>query len=77
MFPLYLEAPDRHFAVLKHLGVPIWRWDSIVASPCPTAADYRLHLLHMPCHQALDDASVEWMIAAVTRVLGREAGRHD
>jgi len=71
MFPLYIERPESHFAPLKRLGVPIWRWDSIAASACPVATDYRLHLLHLPCHQRLTDREMDWLIAAVSRVLSR------
>lgn len=75
MFPLYIDRPDTHFYRLKYLGVPIWRWDSIVASNCATANDYRLHLLHLPCHQSLDDREVDWMIAALREVgAGKTAG---
>lgn len=68
MFPLYMDQPERHFYQLKHLGVPVWRWDSIAVSDCPTANDYRMHLLHLPCHQSLDEKQMDWMIAAVRKV---------
>jgi perosamine synthetase len=68
MFPLVLERPSPHFAILKKLGVPSYRWDSIVASNCTTALDYRLRLLHLPCHQSLNDRELDWMIAAVQKV---------
>lgn len=68
MFPLYLEMPDPHFYYLMRLGVPVWRWDSIAASSCSTANDYRLHLLHLPCHQSLSDDELDWMIAAIRKV---------
>jgi hypothetical protein len=71
MFPLYIDRPESHFAPLKRLGVPIWRWDSIAASACPVATDYRLHLLHLPCHQRLTDREMDWLIAAVSRVLSQ------
>ncbi len=69
MFPLYLDRPDPHFYWLKHLSVPVWRWDSIAASACTTATDYRLHLLHLPCHQSLTPAELQWMIAATKKVM--------
>jgi hypothetical protein len=72
MFPLLIDSPETDFYRLKHLGLPIWRWDSIVASDCPTASHYRLHLLHLPCHQSLADNQMAWMIAAVQK-LGEEA----
>lgn len=74
MFPLYIDQPETQFYHLKQLGVPVWRWDSIAASACPTANDYRLHLLHLPCHQSLSEAELDWMIAAILKVgAGRTA----
>lgn len=73
MFPLLIDRPDTHFHWLKRLGVPIWRWDSIVASDCPTANRYRLHLLHLPCHQSIDDEAMDWMIDTIRRVLARRS----
>lgn len=72
MFPLYIEKPESRFHWLKRLGMPIWRWDSIAASDCPTANDYRFHLLHLPCHQSLDERQLEWMIAVIRKVGGGE-----
>ena len=72
MFPLYVEHPDPHFYLLKHLGVPIWRWDEMAVSavsPCSVAADYRLHLIHLPCHQNLHHDELAWMMAAVAAVM--------
>lgn len=69
MFPLYIEHPLPHFYWLKQLGVPVWRWDEMAVSACPVAQDYRLHLLHLPCHQALSDDEMAWMLAALGKVL--------
>lgn len=69
MFPLYIDHPMPHFYWLKHLGVPVWRWDEIAVSACQVAADYRLHLLHLPCHQSLSDDEMDWMVAALDKVL--------
>jgi dTDP-4-amino-4,6-dideoxygalactose transaminase len=68
MFPLRIDTPATQFYALKHCGLPIYRWDSLVASNCPTAHDYRLHLLHLPCHQSLSAAELDWMIATVQKV---------
>lgn len=73
MFPLLIDRPQSDFAVLKGLGVPIWRWDEMAASSCAVASRYRLHLLHLPCHQELADADVDWMSAAVAAVCGAPA----
>ncbi|MBK8121805.1 MAG: hypothetical protein IPK39_23715 [Sulfuritalea sp.] len=69
MFPLHIEQSNPYFCWLKRLGMPIWRWDSIAASTCSTALDYRLHLLHLPCHQSLSETELDWMIAAVTKTM--------
>jgi dTDP-4-amino-4,6-dideoxygalactose transaminase len=58
-----------HFYWLKQLAVPVWRWDEMAVSPCPVARDYRLHLLHLPCHQSLSDDEMDWMLAALGKVL--------
>ena len=71
MFPLYIEYPDMHFYALKRLGVPVWRWDDMAVSSCAVATDYRLHLLHLPCHQELSEAQMAWMVASVIAVMTR------
>lgn len=68
MFPLLIDHPVPYFYWLKRLGVPIYRWDSQVISNCPVASHYRLHLLHLPCHQSLTDDEMDWMIAAVQKL---------
>lgn len=69
MFPLYIDKPDRHFYDLKYRGVPIWRWDEMAVSDCPIANDYRLRLIHLPCHQALSENQMAWMIEVVSSVM--------
>lgn len=69
MFPLYIDEPEAHFFALKQLGMPIWRWDDMAVSDCPVASDYRLHLLHLPCHQELSAAQMTWMTTALQNVM--------
>ena len=69
MFPLYIEHPTPHFFILKQLGLPIWRWDEMAVSNCAVAMDYRLHLLHLPCHQSLAQPEMRWMTQTLTRVM--------
>jgi dTDP-4-amino-4,6-dideoxygalactose transaminase len=69
MFPLRIDHPQPHFFMLKKLGVPIWRWDDMAASDCAISQRYREHLLHLPCHQALSDAELQWMLQAVSKVM--------
>ena len=69
MFALQIEYPEQHFHQLKHLGLPIWRWDEMAVSDCAVSTRYRLHLLHLPCHQSLTQGQMQWMTAAATKVL--------
>jgi len=73
MFPLHIEHPTPHFYWLKHLGVPIWRWDEMAISDCPVAQDYRLHLLHLPCHQSLTEKQMNWLTIALQKTLHHPA----
>ena len=69
VFPLWISHPQPHFYILKHLGVPVGRWDDMAISSCRTAASYRLQLLHLPCHQELSARQMTWMTAAVRRAM--------
>lgn len=69
MFPLYIDQPMPHFYWLKQLAVPVWRWDEMAISDCPVAQAYRLHLLHLPCHQSLSENEMNWLVAALSKVL--------
>lgn len=69
MFPLYLERQLPDFHRLKLLGFPIWRWDSMGVSECAAAMDYRLHLLHLPCHQDIGEREMDWMLTTLKQVL--------
>ena len=68
MFPLLIDEPAARFHWLKKLGVPMYRWDQLAVSGCPIAEQYRLGLIHLPCHQSLNEQEMDWMIAAVTAV---------
>lgn len=69
MFPLYIDRPTPHFYWLKHMTFPVWRWDEMAASDCEIAQDYRLHLLHLPCHHLLGDEQFDWMATVLRTVM--------
>lgn len=71
MFPLYIDHPEPHFYTLKKLGIPIWRWDDMAASNYPVAANFRLKVLHLPCHQELSAKQMTWMTATIRTVMGQ------
>lgn len=69
MFPLLVQDPPRRFYPLKQLGVPIWRWDDMAVSSCAVSQRYRQGVFHLPCHQALGDGEMRWMISALQQVM--------
>lgn len=69
MFPLLIKQPDPHFFILKHAGMPIWRWDDMAVADCDVARRYRLQLLQLPCHQSLTQEQLRSMIASAAKVL--------
>lgn len=69
MFPMLITRPDPDFFLLKQAGMPIWRWDDMAVSDCSVAGSYRTRLLHLPCHQGLSDAQMDWMLALAHKVL--------
>jgi perosamine synthetase len=69
VFPYLIDDPARHFAPLKRLGVPIWRWEDIAHSDCEVSLDYRLRLLQLPCHQSLEPADIDRIVQTVRSVL--------
>lgn len=75
-FPLLADSRGLIFHALKLAGMPIWRWEDMAMpaiADCPVAADYRLRLLQLPCHQGLDDADITWMTTTVAKVAKRFA----
>ncbi len=76
MFPLLLQGPpEPTFDHLKRAGVPVGRWDDMVDSQCPHSRHYRLQLLHLPVHQDLGDAEMNWMLEQLAAAL--PTGRGD
>lgn len=69
VFPLLLDHPDPHFHALKHIGVPIWRWDDIAVSECATSLALRERLIQLPCHQSITDDEMAWLTTVLERVL--------
>jgi dTDP-4-amino-4,6-dideoxygalactose transaminase len=70
VFPLLV--PESHplaYLQLKQLGVPVWRWDTLVHTDCPQANRLRLRLIQLPCHQQLTEPELAWLIATLQHVL--------
>lgn len=63
--PLLLADPQRHFAQLKQLGVPMWRWEYSMRGVCEVTDRYSQSLVQLPCHQSLRPQELERIIDAV------------
>lgn len=63
--PVLLADPQRHFAQLKQLGVPMWRWEYSPRGVCEVTDRYSQGLVQLPCHQSLRPQELERMIDAV------------
>lgn len=69
MFPLVVDAPDTVFPILKRSGVPLWRWEDIEPTECEISRKYSRRLFQLPCHQALREREIDWIIANVKQGL--------
>jgi dTDP-4-amino-4,6-dideoxygalactose transaminase len=70
VYPIYIEQPQRHFAKLKNLGVPIWRFgeyldEEVDSTLCANSVDLSAHIFQFPCHQELNDDEIDWMIKTI------------
>lgn len=70
LFPLLVDDPEALFAKLVAGGVPVARfaetlWDGVDASVCANSARLSRSVLGLPCHQALRDDELRWIIARV------------
>jgi len=68
MFPLYIDHPSPHFDLIKRLAFLVWRWDEMAALHCHVTTEYRVHLLHSPCHRSLTSLQMEWLTAVIRKV---------
>lgn len=71
-FPLLLKKPNKHFALLKKAGVPMWRWEDVQQSHCEVSQEYRDRLIQLPCHQGLKNNEIEKIILAIQSVLNND-----
>lgn len=69
MFPLVVDVPESAFRVLKDQGVPIWRWEDLASTECEVSRRYSQRLFQLPCHQALRNREIDWMIKTIRQVL--------
>jgi len=76
VYPLYVEQPDQHFAALKSLAVPIWRFGefldpAIDSSVCANSVELSRHIFQLPCHQELTHSEIDWMTDTIRQQLNQ------
>lgn len=66
--PVLLSDPQRQFASLKQLGVPMWRWEYSPRGLCKITDHYSQALIQLPCHQALLSEDLDEIARSVASV---------
>lgn len=74
MFPLLADAPERLFDEVRAAGVPVTRfarplWAGVDATVCANSHRFSQQVLAFPCHQALREAELDWMIDTLRTIL--------
>lgn len=70
-FPLLVDVAGMGFHLLKLAGIPLWRWEDMAVTDCAVSQDYRKRLVQLPCHQALREEELAWMIRSVRSLSAR------
>ena len=78
VFPLLADDPERLFARLKALGVPLTRfgnpqWQGADAAACANSAMLARRVLALPCHQELTEGEIGWLAARLREAAGTGA----
>ncbi|HHC73074.1 MAG TPA: DegT/DnrJ/EryC1/StrS aminotransferase family protein [Thiotrichales bacterium] len=72
--PMKFDRPEPAFTRMKEAGVPIVRFGEYLARDvteevCPVSVSYSRSVMQFPCHQALTEAEMEWMINTITSIV--------
>jgi dTDP-4-amino-4,6-dideoxygalactose transaminase len=74
MFPMLAEDPEALFDEVLAAGIPVTRfarplWPGVDESVCATSSMLSRHVLAFPCHQALREDELDWMIDTLRTIL--------
>jgi perosamine synthetase len=67
VFPFVLNNPE-YFKALRMKGIQVLRWEEIAESNCVVSANYREHLVQLPCHHQLSNAEIDKLIIAINEL---------
>jgi dTDP-4-amino-4,6-dideoxygalactose transaminase len=74
MFPLLAEEPEALFDEVVAAGIPVTRfarplWPGVDETVCATSSMLSRQVLAFPCHQALREDELDWMIDTLRTIL--------
>jgi perosamine synthetase len=74
MFPLLADEPETLFNEVVAAGLPVTRfarplWPGVDETVCATSSMLSRQVLAFPCHQALREDELDWMIATLRTIL--------
>ncbi|WP_458542927.1 aminotransferase class I/II-fold pyridoxal phosphate-dependent enzyme [Ramlibacter sp.] len=74
MFPMLAEDPEALFGEVVAAGIPVTRfarplWPGVDDSVCATSSMLSRQVLAFPCHQALREDELDWMIDTLRTIL--------
>jgi dTDP-4-amino-4,6-dideoxygalactose transaminase len=78
MFPLWIDDLPRVFPTLEDRAVPMQRfgqflWPDVDEATYPMSVSFSRYMIQLPCHQALDEAAIGWIVDQVLEAI-RMAG---
>jgi dTDP-4-amino-4,6-dideoxygalactose transaminase len=74
MFPMLASEPEALFDEIVAAGIPVTRfarplWPGVDETVCATSSMLSRQVLAFPCHQALREDELDWMIATLRTIL--------
>jgi dTDP-4-amino-4,6-dideoxygalactose transaminase len=74
MFPMLADEPEALFDDILAAGIPVTRfarplWPGVDETVCATSSMLSRQVLAFPCHQALREDELDWMIATLRTML--------
>ncbi|HHH49869.1 MAG TPA: DegT/DnrJ/EryC1/StrS aminotransferase family protein [Saprospiraceae bacterium] len=77
MFPVYIENLEKYFPAFEDAALPMQRfaqflWPDMAENTCPVTADYSKNVILFPCHQALSEDDILWLVSKIRKILEQE-----
>ncbi|MEZ5525864.1 MAG: DegT/DnrJ/EryC1/StrS family aminotransferase [Pseudomonadales bacterium] len=67
VFPLLLKD-EGLFSLIRKKGIPLYRWEEVMATHCPVSMQYRRLLVQLPCHQDLTTEDIDFIVQAMWEI---------